>query len=138
MDSVSAGGEHVIIQSLFSNRAVNKKLQLSTVCDDELLRGRSSLRAELSHLQHHVHAAPHPAERHVFEVQVLGFLQGDEELRVVGVPSSVGHGQDARARVSHVEVLVLKLAAVDRLSSRPVAVGDVAALKDQRGTLLVI
>lgn len=108
---------------------MQSRLQLSAVCDDELLRGLSSLGAQLSHLLHDVHAVPHPAEGHVFEVQVFGFLQGDEELGVVGVPPAVCHRQDARPRVPNVKVLVLKLAAVDGRSSSAVAVGDVTALE---------
>uniref|UniRef100_A0A8D3A3M3 Uncharacterized protein n=1 Tax=Scophthalmus maximus TaxID=52904 RepID=A0A8D3A3M3_SCOMX len=46
----------------------------------------------------------------VFEVQVFGLLQRDEELRVVGVAPPVGHRQDTWARVPDVKVLVLKLA----------------------------
>lgn len=67
----------------------------------------------------------------MFEVQVFGFLQGDEELRVVGVAPTVGHRQDARSRVPNIKVLILKLVAVDRLASCAVTVGDVTTLKDQ-------
>ena len=42
--------------------------------------------------------------------------------------TSVGHREDARPRVAHVEVLVLELAAVDALTAGAVHVGEVAAL----------
>uniref|UniRef100_A0A672FY97 Uncharacterized protein n=1 Tax=Salarias fasciatus TaxID=181472 RepID=A0A672FY97_SALFA len=71
----------------------------------------------------------------VLEVQVFGFLQGDEELRVVGVTPLIGHRQDAGARVPHVEVFILKLAAVDGLASCAVALGDVSTLRHQRERL---
>lgn len=111
-----------------------KCLELAAVGDDKLLSGNTSLCAQLSHLLHHIHAFPHPAESHVFEVQVFGFLQGDEELRVVCVTASIGHGQYARACVPNIEVLVLKLAAIDGLASCAITVGDVTTLKEQRGT----
>lgn len=104
-------------------------LQLAAVCNDQLLCGRASFGAQLPHLLHHVHAVSHPAKSHVFEVQVLGRFQRDEELGVVGVASAVGHRQDPGAGVSDVKVLILKLAAVDGLASRTVTVGDVTALR---------
>jgi len=104
------------------------------LADDELLCGLASFCAELSHLLHNIHAVPNPAKNHMFEVQVLGFLQGDEELGVVGVAPTIGHWQNARACVPNIKVLILKLAAVDGLSSRAVTVGEVTALKkDQQG-----
>lgn len=106
-----------------------QKLQLSTVCDDELLGGRSRLCAQLSHLLYHIHANPNPAEGYVFEVQVFGFLQGDEELRVVGVTPSIGHRQNTWACVSNIKVLILKFAAVDGIATGTVTVGDVTTLQ---------
>ena len=42
---------------------------------------------------------------------------GNEELRTVGVGTSVSHGQETRSVVAHSEVLISKLVAVDRLTS---------------------
>jgi hypothetical protein len=47
-------------------------------------------------------------------------------LRSVGVLTSIGHGDDSRAGVMKVEVLIFKLSAIDRLSSSAVAIGEVA------------
>lgn len=70
----------------------------------------------------------------MFEVQVFGFLQGYEELRVVGVASAICHRQDARACVPDIKVLILKLVAVNGLASCAVILGDVTTLKDQWST----
>lgn len=104
---------------------------LPTVCDDELLHRSAPLCAQRAHLLHHIHALLDPPESHMLEVQVLCLLQGDEELRAVCVTPAIGHGQDSRACVLHVKVLVFKLAAVDGLASTSVAFGEIAALKDE-------
>lgn len=93
------------------------ELKLPTVCDDELLHRGSSLCAQLSHFLHHIHTVLNPSEGHMFEVEVFSLLQGDEELRAVGVPSGIGHGKNARARVPDVKVLIFELVAVDRFTS---------------------
>lgn len=80
---------------------------------------------------YHIHSILDPPESDVFEVEVLGFLQGDEELRAVRVTPAIGHWQNARTCVPNVEVLVLKLAAVDGLASGSITVGDVTTLKEQ-------
>lgn len=113
----------------------SEALQLSTFGDDNLLAGFASLGAQLSHAANHVHALSDEAKGHVFEVQVLSLLQCDEELGVVGVSATVSHGQQPRARVAHVKVLVLKLVPVDGLPSCPVLVGEVATLSTDRKLL---
>lgn len=91
MDSVLAGGNTSLSKVFFRplhnslKQVMNvdldiKKLKLPTVCDDQLLCGRASLCAKCSHLLHHIHAISNPAKSHMLEVQVFGFLQGDEEL----------------------------------------------------------
>ena len=49
-------------------------------------------------------------------------------LRAVGARSSVGHGEHAGASVLLDEVLILKLLAVDALSTGSVSAGEVATL----------
>ena len=46
-------------------------------------------------------------------VEPGGRDSGDEELRAVGVPASVGHGQQSRLGVLQLEVLVGELVAVN-------------------------
>eukprot|EP00303_Exanthemachrysis_gayraliae_P009057 CAMPEP_0206001816 /NCGR_PEP_ID=MMETSP1464-20131121/2350_1 /ASSEMBLY_ACC=CAM_ASM_001124 /TAXON_ID=119497 /ORGANISM="Exanthemachrysis gayraliae, Strain RCC1523" /LENGTH=302 /DNA_ID=CAMNT_0053375139 /DNA_START=202 /DNA_END=1111 /DNA_ORIENTATION=+ len=76
----------------------------------------------------HVHALDHLAEHDVLAVQPARLGRADEELAPVGVGPGVCHGQDARARVRELEVLVGELAAVDGLAARAVALGEVPAL----------
>ena len=48
-----------------------------------------------------------------------------EELRAVGAGTSISHGQDSRSSVLEGEILVLKLVAVDGLSSGSISSGEV-------------
>lgn len=52
----------------------------------------------------------------------------DEELGAVSVRSGVGHGQNTGPCVRQVEVLILKLVAVDGFSAGSVVVGEVTSL----------
>jgi len=73
------------------------------------------------------------AEDDVLTIQPLGLGGAEEELRPVGVGSSVGHGQDTRAGVLEGEVLVLELVAVDGLAPGAVARGEVTTLAHEVG-----
>eukprot|EP00955_Chlamydomonas_euryale_P055680 356183-Chlamydomonas_euryale.AAC.4 len=55
---------------------------------------------------------------------------GDEELRAVGVGAGVGHRQHA-GRMRHLEVLILKAAAVHRVPPGAVAALKVASLRKE-------
>jgi hypothetical protein len=58
---------------------------------------------------------------------------GDEELRAVGVGTSVGHGEETGASVLQGEVLIGELLAVDGLATSAVATGEVTTLKHEVG-----
>jgi len=58
---------------------------------------------------------------------------GDEELRSVGVLSSVGHGEETRLGVLQLEVLVSELLAVDGLSTGSIVLGEVTTLQHELG-----
>lgn len=98
------------------------------------------------------------AEDNVASVQPGGHDGGDEELGAVAVANvsscpyareilgghpartgyvrvgaSVGHGQQARAGVLDLEVLVRELLAVDRLATSAVATGEVTSLEHELG-----
>jgi hypothetical protein len=58
---------------------------------------------------------------------------GDEELRAVGVGTSVGHGEETGASVLQGEVLIGELLAVDGLATSAVATGEVTTLEHELG-----
>ena len=53
---------------------------------------------------------------------------GQEELGTIGVWSSVGHRQETWGGVLELEVLILKLVAIDALATSTVLVGEVTSL----------
>jgi len=57
----------------------------------------------------------------------------DEELGAVRVGASVGHGQDARARVLQDEVLIGELLPIDGFAASAVVAREVATLKKKSG-----
>lgn len=62
-------------------------------------------------------------------VEPRGLDGADEELRTVGVGTSVSHRQNTGAGVLQGEVLVLELVAVDGLATSAIVVGEVTALE---------
>ena len=80
-----------------------------------------------------VHALDDLSEDDVLAVEPSGLDGADKELAAVGVGAGVGHGEDSGSGVLQLEVLVLKLVAVDGLASGSVVVGEVAALAHEVG-----
>jgi len=66
----------------------------------------------------------------VLSVEMRCFNSRDEELRSVGVGTSIRHGQKIRSVVLEREVLVIKAGSVDRLAACAVAVCEVTSLYD--------
>ena len=62
-----------------------------------------------------------------------GVDEGDEELRSVGVLSSVGHGEEAWGVVLVDEVLIVELGAIDGLATGAVSSGEIATLGHELG-----
>jgi len=71
------------------------------------------------------------AEDDVAAVEPRGDDGGDEELRAVGVGTSVGHGEQARLVVLQLEVLIGELLAVDGLATSAVTTGEVTTLEHE-------
>ena len=104
-----------------------KNLELTAVHDLDLSTGLTGPAAVGLDLLHDIHAIDNLTEHAVMAVQMRsGHLQirskkgsngGDEELRTVGVGTSVGHGKETGSVVADTEVLVRKLSAVDGLTS---------------------
>ena len=61
-------------------------------------------------------------------IQPFCLLSGDEELRSVGVLASIGHGQPPTAIVLQLEVLIIKLVAVDGFAASAVSASEVSSL----------
>jgi hypothetical protein len=107
---------------------VGVDLELAAVRDDDLGRRGAVLAAELLNGAHDVEALGDLAENNVLAVEPRSLDGGDEELRTVGVGSSVGHGQKAGRGMLELKVLIGKLVAVDRFAASAVAAGKVASL----------
>ena len=70
----------------------------------------------------------------MFAIEPVGLDSAQKELWAVCVGASVGHGQDSRASVLELEVLISELFTVDRLPAGAVSTGEVAALSWWRST----
>lgn len=73
------------------------------------------------------------SEDSMLAVEPIGLNEGQEELRAVGVGASVSHGQQSGDIVLVVEVFILELGTVDRLSSSAVTGGEIASLGHEVG-----
>lgn len=108
-------------------------LKLATVADGDVLRGLAGLASVRFNLLHNVHAFNDSAENNMTVVQPRCLHSCDEELRSVGVGTSVGHRHDAGSGVLQGEVFILEFVAVDGLSTGAVVVGEVSALAHEVG-----
>jgi len=100
---------------------------------NDFLAGFARLGSEGLDLLDDIHAFDDLAEYNVLAIQPLGLGGTQEELTAVGVGASVSHGQDSRSGMLQLEVLVLELVSIDRLSSGSVVVGEVTALAHEVG-----
>ena len=71
------------------------------------------------------------AEDDVLVVEPRARDEGDEELRAVGVGTSVGHGEEVGDGVLSLEVLIRELSAVDGFSTSAVLGGEVTTLSHE-------
>merc|ERR1719168_473818 len=69
----------------------------------------------------------------MFSIQPLGLGSAEEELGAVRVGTSVGHGEDSWPSVLQLKVLVLKLCAVNGLSSSSITSSKVSSLTHKVG-----
>lgn len=112
---------------------INLLLQLATVDDLNGLGWFATRRAASFNLSEELHALNDLTKDHMLSVQPWGLGSAEEKLTAIGVRSSIGHGQDAWASVLKLEVLILKLVAIDGLSTSAIVVGEISALAHELG-----
>jgi hypothetical protein len=108
-----------------------KHLYSSRLGNDESRRGLSAgLTLSFNSLDN-VQTFNDFSEDDVLAIQPRGEDSGDEELRSVGVRTSVGHGEKTNLGVLQLEVFVFKLVTVDALSSSSVSSSEVTSLEHE-------
>lgn len=108
-------------------------LQLATVGNNNLGRGAAIGRTVSLNLANNIHALNNTPEDNVLAIQPGSLDSTQEELGTIGVGSSIGHGQNARASVTEGEVLIGELWAIDGLPTCAVASSEVATLTHEVG-----
>ena len=82
----------------------------------------------VSNAGNHIHAVLYLSKDHMLAVEFRARPQRDKKLRVVGVGTGVGHGQQVRLGVVVDERLVVKLVPIDGSAARAVPGSEVAPL----------
>ena len=108
-------------------------LELIAVRNHNLASGASRVTAIRFNLTDNFHTFNNLAKDNVLAIQPRGLGGADEELRAVGVGTSVGHGQDTRSFVLQRKVLVSELFSVDAASTGAVVASKVASLAHEVG-----
>jgi len=104
-------------------------LECATVFHLHLLGGAATSRAHTLNGLHNGQGAIRDLPKdHMLAVQPASCLQGDEELRTIGVGASISHGQDTRSSMLLLKVLISKLLPVDALATGSVAASEVSGL----------
>lgn len=111
-----------------SFRCMVGMLQLAAVSNNNLsicaaVRGAISL-----NLANNIHTLNNTAEDNMLAIKPGSLDCAQEELGTIGVWSSIGHGQNARASVTQVEVLISKLLAIDGLPTCSIPISEVTTL----------
>lgn len=84
-------------------------------------------------LADNVHAFNNTAKNDVLAIQPRSLGSAEEELASVGVGASIGHGEDTWTGVLQGEVFILKLVAIDGLSTSAIVVREVTTLAHELG-----
>ncbi|EEQ39471.1 hypothetical protein CLUG_03599 [Clavispora lusitaniae ATCC 42720] len=106
-----------------------------TACSDFdfLHRSVSIASLDLFNVVHYIKAVQNFAKDDMGTIQPGSHHSGDKKSRTVCVLTSVGHGQSVRSVMLQLEVLILKLAAVNRFSTISFSCFKVATLKHEVG-----
>lgn len=104
---------------------------MTTVSDLDSLRSLTALSAHTLDSLDNIHALNNLAEYNVLPIQPGARDRANEELRSIGVGTSISHGEDTRTGMLVDEVFIRELLAINALSSGSVTVGEVAALEHE-------
>jgi hypothetical protein len=108
--------------------ASQKKLELSTVGNGDLLAGLAIPGPKTLHSFHNVHAFFHLPKDHMLAIQPFSLDSADKKLGTVCVWSSICHGQDARTCMLQDEVLTLKFLSIDGPAASAIMACEVTTL----------
>jgi len=108
-------------------------LELTAVGDDDGAASGTGLSTLLLDSLDDIHTLDDLTEDDVLAIEPAGDDSGDEELTAVGVGTSVGHGKKSGLGVTHLEVLILELVAIDGLTTSAVATSEITTLKHEVG-----
>ena len=96
-----------------------------------MLRGCTTLSANVLECIDRRKALNNLTKDNVVAIEPWSWLERDEELGAVRVWAGVCHREDIRLRVVQVEVLIVKLKAVDALSAFAVTCGEISTLSHE-------
>ena len=107
--------------------------ELSAIGDVTGCSGSSGVRSDTFHGLEDFLTIGHSSEDCVLSIEMRCGDEAEEELRSVGVGTSVGHGEDTGTVVLVDEVLIGDLSAVDGLTTGTVSNGEVTTLGHETG-----
>ena len=103
--------------------------KLSAIGNHNLGGGCSGLRAICLDFLDYIHAIGDASEDNVLAIKPVCFHCAQEELRPVGVGSSISHGENTWSSVFQLKVFICEFLPVDGLSASAIAASEVATLR---------
>jgi len=116
----------LVVLLLFASRVA---LQFSALRDDNGQLGLAvGADGNVFDLADGQHAIDDLAKYHMLVVQPVASVASDEKLAAIRVGTRIGHGEQARPGVLEIEILVIKLVAVDRDAACAIPFDEISAL----------
>merc|ERR1719329_11324 len=101
----------------------------SGIGNHHFLRACARLRSNLLNCLHHRHCLwGDGSEHNVLAIEPVSLHCAQEELRAIGVGTSVCHGQDSWTSVLQLEVLVSEFCSIDGLASCAIVICEITTL----------